>query len=540
MSERAGRDDITFVVDGVRLPPLGDAVPPAALEARLRADRATTVALDGLIGPDDRLLELGGGVGMVSTGVALEVGAGAVMAVEPDPDLVPLLRETHRLNGVEGVMVLHGIAAAAHDPARDRPALALANLIAGHRPTILVAGPGALVPDALAGLDLSGLTAVILTADLDDPEIVLAVEAAGFHAAPGDPEGPRRFLRAPAVAAAATEPPAAPSPRVLVTTCMKDEGPFILEWLAWHQSIGIDDYVVFTNDCTDGTDLILDRLEELGHLQHLPNPAIATGNTHFQPVALSYTPHLPAWRKADYYISIDVDEFINVRVGRGAISDLLDAAGPFDALSMSELNHGANGRVAFEPGLMTEQFPRHQTEAPGRWKAARGVKTIVRLSEKLEKPRNHRPDFHADQGPVRWIDGSARPIETLAADPSLNGIDVRGSYDLVSLNHFPLRSLESYLIKMFRGDVVVKDKRVSHRYWRVRNRDHSGRADFSRQQPAFRRALDALMADETLAALHQRACGIHRDRAAALLEAPEYCERRDWILENAWPDLPED
>ncbi|MEM7645230.1 MAG: hypothetical protein AAF366_22400, partial [Pseudomonadota bacterium] len=89
MSERTGRDDITFVVDGVRLPPLGDAVPPAALEARLRADRATTVALDGLIGPDDRLLELGGGVGMVSTGVALEVGAGAVMAVEPDPDLVP-------------------------------------------------------------------------------------------------------------------------------------------------------------------------------------------------------------------------------------------------------------------------------------------------------------------------------------------------------------------------------------------------------------------------------------------------------------------
>ena len=40
---------------------------------------------------------------------------------------------------------------------------------------------------------------------------------------------------------------------------------------------------------------------------------------------------------------------------------------------MSELNHGSNSQMTFEPGFVTEQFPLHQTERPGRHKALRGV-----------------------------------------------------------------------------------------------------------------------------------------------------------------------
>ena len=38
-----------------------------------------------------------------------------------------------------------------------------------------------------------------------------------------------------------------------------------------------------------------------------------------------------------------------------------------------------------------------------------------------------------------------------------------------ALDHFPLRSLESFLVKMHRGDVVVANKKASNRYWRTRN-----------------------------------------------------------------------
>ena len=60
--------------------------------------------------------------------------------------------------------------------------------------------------------------------------------------------------------------------RAAIVTCMKNEGPFILEWLAYHRAIGFDDFLVYTNDCTDGTDTMLDALQARGIVQHRDNP----------------------------------------------------------------------------------------------------------------------------------------------------------------------------------------------------------------------------------------------------------------------------
>ena len=58
----------------------------------------------------------------------------------------------------------------------------------------------------------------------------------------------------------------------LVISTMKDEGPFILEWIAYYLSIGFTHFIVNSNDCSDGTDAILKRCEELGFLAHIDNP----------------------------------------------------------------------------------------------------------------------------------------------------------------------------------------------------------------------------------------------------------------------------
>ena len=38
-----------------------------------------------------------------------------------------------------------------------------------------------------------------------------------------------------------------------VITTMKNEGAFLLEWVAHHKALGFDDLVICTNDCTDAT-----------------------------------------------------------------------------------------------------------------------------------------------------------------------------------------------------------------------------------------------------------------------------------------------
>lgn len=554
--------DEVIVTNGIKIPFVRQIITPA-IEGPIRNSRYETgecKALKELLQPGDRVLELGAGVGLLSTVAALCAGVESVVTVEANPEIIPLIRETHRLNGATNVTLLHGVAASeGKDPvdfylrqdfwassmepdsrpylrAVKVPICPINELIKLHRPTVIACdiegGELGLFDDS----DLSGVRVIVIEfhpkvygqANVD--AIMRHFHMQGLAVVSVEkPTTVRRFVRRQPDLAEQNWPPK--DPRFLITTCMKDEGPFILEWLAWHKAIGVTDLVVFTNDCTDGTDLILDRLEELGYLRHLPNPALATGSTYFQPAALAYTPYLSEWRKADFYISMDVDEFINIRVGDGKLNDLLATSGFFDALSMSELIHGSNRQMYFEPGLVTEQFPRHQTEKPGVHKSLRGVKTITRLSGKLDKPRNHRPDFRRVSDPV-WLDGSGRLLETLASDPSLNGIDVRGSYDLVALDHFPLRSLDSFLIKMLRGDVVIKKNRVSERYWRIRNRNEELTSGFERQQPAFRDELERLLGDKVLDALRARACQIHAKRALELADRPKFLKQRNAILES--------
>lgn len=558
---------------GVRIP-FDPAIITPKIERPIRNDRyekGECALLRRVLRAGDRVLELGGGLGLLSTVAARTPGIAAVTTIEANPALIPLIRETHRLNGVTGVDLRNAVATAApagpvpfyiradfwassmepdsrpYVQRAEVPAAPIAALVAELSPTVISCDIEGGELGLFDAVDLSGVRALILElhpkvygeAGLARIHSVLA--AHGFARVPThDASSVQMFERAPAAAIFPGTPPrqsrAWPirDPRVFVATCMKDEGPFILEWIAWHKAVGVTDFVVFTNDCSDGTDAILDRLEALGHLRHLPNPALATGATAFQPIALSYACHLREMAQADFFVSMDVDEFLNIRVGGGTLPDLFAATGPFDVLSMSELNHGANGQEHYARGWVTDLFPGHQTATPGKHKAHRGVKSIVRLSDRVEKLRNHRPDLRTDVGPVLWLDGSGRVRPELHADPTANGFDCRGSYDLVSLDHFPLRSLDSYLVKMLRGDVVVAGKRVSLRYWRMRNFAGETTSRLDRVRAAALAVHAELLADPELARLHEAACAAHEARIAELVEQPEFKARRDQILREAW------
>lgn len=545
---------------------------------RGRYEGGECAALRRILRPGDRVLELGAGLGLCSTVAAQAEGVEAVVAIEANPELLPLIRETHRLNGVEGKVDLrNGVAtptgggeipfyvrpdfwassmeAGSRGYARVEvlPAIGLDALLAEVRPTVIVCD----IEGGELGLfdkaDLSGVRHLVLelhpkvygTDGMS--RIVCALAVQGLHSATDNKSesSVQVFERRDGVvqpAPGSKMPTRAyrgwpvENPRVLVTTCMKDEGPFILEWLAWHRAVGVTDFVVFTNDCSDGTDRLLDHLAARGELVHLPNPALASGSPAFQPYALAYTHFLPVFREADFVISMDVDEFLNIRIGPGRLTDLFAATGPFDAISVSELNHGASDREAFEPGSVRAQFPAHESEAPGKRKARRGVKTITRLSPRVDRIRNHRPDMLRDGMPPRWLDGSGRHLDWFHDDPTQNGMDVRGSYDLVSLDHYALRSLGSFFMKTLRGDVVVANKQVSLRYWKVRNRNDQTTSLWKPEMEAAAAAYHSehFAGDPTLMALHAAACAWHSARIAEVSVQPEFAERRAWIMANAW------
>ena len=57
----------------------------------------------------------------------------------------------------------------------------------------------------------------------------------------------------------------------VIVGCMKNEAPYIVEWVAYHRTMGVDNFLIYTDGCEDGTSEILDRLQEMGVLQHRNN-----------------------------------------------------------------------------------------------------------------------------------------------------------------------------------------------------------------------------------------------------------------------------
>lgn len=73
------------------------------------------VAIQSYLKGGERVLELGGGLGFISTLVSRFKRPASYTVVEADPRLIPVIKETHKLNGVAGVQVEHCVATS--DPA---------------------------------------------------------------------------------------------------------------------------------------------------------------------------------------------------------------------------------------------------------------------------------------------------------------------------------------------------------------------------------------------------------------------------------------
>lgn len=310
--------------------------------------------------------------------------------------------------------------------------------------------------------------------------------------------------------------------RICLISLMKNEGPFILEWVAHWRNLGVTDFIIFSNDCFDGTDAILDRLDAMGVVQHLPNPAGLTGSTQFHRTALAYGAQLRRHREADYTMICDVDEFLHIAVPGGTLAALLEHNGFPDAISFSELLYGFGGQEQFTDGLVTERFTWSDDLTPGRLRARRGVKTLAKVSDLVVEWSNHRPRLENRKG-IRWINGKGEGVPRAFRTGLERGFDVRGTYDQAWLAHYSVRSAESMLLKLDRGD-AVRSLRMQPSYARKRSFARVRNTTLCAHSPAIRASMAELLADGELARLHAAAIEAHRARIAELKAAPAMAE----------------
>ncbi|HBS49634.1 MAG TPA: glycosyltransferase family 2 protein [Rhodobacteraceae bacterium] len=314
--------------------------------------------------------------------------------------------------------------------------------------------------------------------------------------------------------------------RITAVTCVKNEGPFLLEWIAFNRLIGVSDHLFYSNDCTDGTDTLLDALAARGLVTHLPNPA---QGRNYQMEALKAAKDHALVTQAEWVWIADVDEFLNIHVGDHTIPALIEACGDPQAISVNFQFFANDGIDRFEDRPVIAQFTRSHN--PDLWcgEQAVEVKSLMRRDFPLQYFGAHRPFFKAKLPPKKrpaWTDASGRPVQhkfLVAANPRrIRRFPARGARDFATLNHYALRSLDSYLVKNDRGDVNRENRAFDDSYWRERNDPAWQDRSIHRYLPALNAALKELKSDPQIGRLHAACVAAHEARRDALLAQPDY------------------
>ena len=243
-------------------------------------------------------------------------------------------------------------------------------------------------------------------------------------------------------------------PRRILFSAQKNEGPFILEWVAYHKAVGFTDIVIVSNDCDDGSDDLLDALDVAGEVTHIRQTV--PPDTAPQKNAEAVAREAGLFAPGDWVMWLDLDEYLFTETPRHRVDEAIAAAGEVDAISYAWRFFGDSGVKTWPGRQITAAF--HLAEQRRRDRKPQ-VKTLFRNADSVLRFDIHRPVLKPGTGPddFRWITSTGRAAEPQFFDSSrqrpFNRITrSQGYYRLGMVLHFAVRTPDVYALRLTRGD----------------------------------------------------------------------------------------
>jgi len=334
---------------------------------------------------------------------------------------------------------------------------------------------------------------------------------------------------------------ALPTGKVIVA-CMRDEALFVVEWVAHHLALGFDRIIVFTNDCSDGTDALLKAMAAALPVEHYDNPGPYTAGT-IQKQALEMAFDLPQVRQAEWVLHIDADEYLNVTVGNRRIDDLIALFPDVDAIAIQWRHFGSAGVAQWQPGSVVETFTRCEAEVPVPGANAEiGFKTLFR-PQKFKMMGVHTPKLPWRKRVPVVVNtaGTPMPIEALMSRRK-SGYKVEAAHCTwanACLHHHHVKSDDLHLLKHARGDAngrKNKKRVIGSSFYQLVNRNEVENASLVGLRPAVEpievqiRALPQMAQLEATALAWFRTRFQDMEQGAAAIAAEEAA--LDWLRER--------
>ncbi len=237
-----------------------------------------------------------------------------------------------------------------------------------------------------------------------------------------------------------------------LTVCaiMKNEGPYLKEWIEFHRMVGVEHFYLYDNGSSDETPMVIKPYVQ-------QNLVTLHGIPERRAQLKAYMHCLSTYRTMSRWIAfIDLDEFI-VPLSTETLSEFLKGFEEFAALGVNWIIYGDSGHQTRPDGLVAEQFVHR---APEDWRSNCHIKSIVD-PQKVKSPFNphhfrYVQDAYAVNENRERVDGS---------------LSRENSTKKIRINHYFTRSVEDSRKKMERGSAFTNTKRPWKDFERLNRND---------------------------------------------------------------------
>ncbi len=303
---------------------------------------------------------------------------------------------------------------------------------------------------------------------------------------------------------------------IALATCARNEGPFLMEWLAYHAGLGFDALIVATNACTDGSDRLLAHLQDHGIVTHIDHDP---GTRPPQDAAMDLVLAHARQNAITHVLHIDSDEFLYLATG--TLNDLMHRTADADVVPIPWRTFGDAGVTDWSPGaLVLEQNTRAEAApTPGETK----MKCLFKVSS-FARATDHNPlDPQVPDPQVRNPDGLPLDNASLYQKKSarFRPHDVAATARSAQIFHYAVRSEDMFLMKNDRGDGQGKkgdDKYHLGSHWhRKANRNDAQALEMQPYLPQLKARLSGWRQDPETRQLEQACFSAFTTRRATVL-----------------------
>ncbi|GKY88507.1 glycosyltransferase family 2 protein [Sinisalibacter aestuarii] len=293
-----------------------------------------------------------------------------------------------------------------------------------------------------------------------------------------------------------------------LVTSVRNEGPFLLEWIAWYRMLGFQNILVVHNDCTDHSPQLLRLLERHGVLvqkSNTPNP-----DSPPQPQNHAAAGKHRLVRHASWVFVADVDEFLVVHTGDRSISALAEAIGGKGiGMAINWRVFGSGGATEWRDTFVHRRFTR-AGEVTARQNSC--FKTFFRDPGSFGKLRAHGPAgwrgkrwgvddrlfLLADGAPYESYHPSRNPQNATTRDRMTN--------TLAQVNHYAVQSREQFTYKQGRPSAAMLEDRYTEDFFQRFDRNETINEDALAYDDAFFAAHQKLADIPGVKRLHHLCC----------------------------------